>query len=503
MTIPLIYRRWLGGLLALLIGLTILTYVRRNPTGDDAWFAEQSYWLYKTGVIRSTFFTGVLKWDVQLLVSHKLLLVAGAGAMHLFGPTLIAVQAVGLFFFLVLVTQLTGYVCQREKSFWSPWLLGLFLLVFSNRLLIKMSFENRPEIMVAALGFGSFLLLNKTNPTPARLLAAGAMAGLAMLTHLNGVIFLLAGAGMLIRFGQFRQFLLFGLASGAVGSLYFADVLLCPDGFALWQHQFRNDPATQNAFGIGPKLQVMLTFPKLFFYTPETAALPALLLAVGFAQRRLLRQLPVRLTTYSLLLVGAFWLITKSSTGPYSLLFMPLMLVLLYELYKLRPFRHWSLSLVLVAHTIIGIYGLVEIARQNLTQPYLPDLHTGLRNHIPARAKGAVPILFFFNDYERYDHLIAYDSYRLQHKPAAHSPLHLANWAQRQGLDFLLFDYKNDAGWPWAPPQTTTTLGAYQRTFADGQFAIFRLLPAPNKLGERGQHSPTPVRPPALPPTTP
>jgi hypothetical protein len=65
-------------LLTIACCLATLTYIHRYPTGDDAWFAEQSYWLQKEGIIRSEFFTGVLGWDKHLLVSHKLFLGIGA-----------------------------------------------------------------------------------------------------------------------------------------------------------------------------------------------------------------------------------------------------------------------------------------------------------------------------------------------------------------------------------------------------------------------------------------
>lgn len=98
--------RQLISLISILIILTGLTYYHRWPTGDDAWFAEQSYWFDKEGIIRSEFFRGVLGWENQLLVSHKLFLVFGACLMHIFGYQLPVVQLVGFIFFCVLVGEL-------------------------------------------------------------------------------------------------------------------------------------------------------------------------------------------------------------------------------------------------------------------------------------------------------------------------------------------------------------------------------------------------------------
>ena len=119
--------------LIILICLSAATYIYRNPTGDDAWFAEQSYWLKETGIVRSNFFTGVLDWDKQLLVSHKLFLAVGAALMALFGNNLVAVQFSGLIFFLIMVLEIGAYVYKREQSRSSFYLLAILILIFSNR----------------------------------------------------------------------------------------------------------------------------------------------------------------------------------------------------------------------------------------------------------------------------------------------------------------------------------------------------------------------------------
>lgn len=461
-----------------LIGLTLATYVYRNPTGDDGWFAEQSYWLNKVGYVRSDFFTGVLDWHKQLLVSHKLFLAVGAGLMHLFGPNLWAVQLTGLLFFVVLVGELGVYVRGREHTWQSPYLLGLLILIFSNRLLIKMSFENRPEMMLAALGFGSFLLLNRERLRAVHVLLAGMLAGMAVLTHLNGIIYAVSGFGMLLYLGQYRNASLFGLTAGLVSLFYFADVALAPDGFASWYWQFRNDPATQNAFGIGSKLWVMLTYPTLFVQPPEVLALTLLLVYLLIMQRPFWRQLPQKLTIYTVVLLLAFWLITKKNSGLYSLLFAPFMLALCYELYRQRPFWNTGLKVVLGIYAIIGLYGTIEIIYKNISQPYLPTVHAGLRLHIPTNTKGLVPLTFFFNDYDRYDRLITYDSYLFQHQPNAGTPTQLAQWAAQQKIGFLVVDSKTNHA-DYIPSPDSLTVGPYQRTYTNGRFAVFTLAASP------------------------
>lgn len=459
--------------LIVLICLSAATYIYRNPTGDDAWFAEQSYWLKETGIVRSNFFTGVLDWDKQLLVSHKLFLAVGAALMALSGNNLVAVQFSGLIFFLIMVLEIGAYVYKREQSRQSFYLLAILILIFSNRLLIKMSFENRPEMMLAALGFGSFLYLNGPQTKPFRVVLAGILAGLAFLTHLNGAIYSVAGFAMLLYLRDYKSALLFGICTGLVSFCYFIDVFMAPNGLSVWYYQFRHDPATQNAFGLWSKLTVMLTYPKMFFQPLEVLALSLVLLFVGYTQRAFIRKLPVKLTVYFLCQLIAFWLITKKNSGLYTVLFMPLMFVLLYELYLINPFRNRGLYIVLAAYFIIGFYGIIEIIYKNFSKPYLPDAYASLRTQLPAGSSGLVPLTFFFNDYERYGKLIAYESFLFQFNESERNTKHLAAWAKAQNLRFMLVDYKNDRA-DYVPDENTTQFGDFRRTYTDGRFGVYK-----------------------------
>ncbi|MCF0061731.1 hypothetical protein MUK70_21050 [Dyadobacter chenwenxiniae] len=82
--VPQLRKTHLAGLLSIFIILTVSTYINRFPTGDDAWFGEQSYWLHKEGIIRSEFFRGIVGWEDQILVSHKLFLGFGAVVIRIY-----------------------------------------------------------------------------------------------------------------------------------------------------------------------------------------------------------------------------------------------------------------------------------------------------------------------------------------------------------------------------------------------------------------------------------
>ncbi|MCF0055820.1 hypothetical protein [Dyadobacter sp. CY356] len=469
-----ISKKQLSALLIFFVALTTLSYYHRYASGDDAWFAEQSYWLHKEGVIRSEFFRGLLGWEKQLLVSHKLFLIFGAGMIHLFGYELPVLQYVSIIFFAILVGEIIFYIRREEKTINSWYLPAILILVFSNRILVKMSFENRPEIMLAALGFGSFLFISKNKPHHLQSLAAGMLAGMAVLTHLNGVIYFIAGAGMLFYLKQYKNALTFSIAGGLISLLYFVDIIQAADGFKTWHYQFIHDPATQNAMGLASKLMVMVTYPVLFFHSPEQVALSLLLTFLLWNQRLFLKQLPVPLRIYSIILLLVFWLITKKNSGVYLTLFLPFMLVLTYELYKIKPFKTIALKVILGVYFIIGIYGTIQIIYKNLTLEYLPVSYQRLQKDIPDHQRGFVPLTFFFNEMDNYPHLLSHENFKIQSIMAKSeaSPYNMARWAQANKAEFILMDYEFRPE-KFYPKPGTKILPPYHLTFFDGRFAIY------------------------------
>ncbi len=465
--------RFLHIVLFVLVGLTIATYYHRYPTGDDAWIAEESYWLSKNGIVRSEFFRGILGWEKQLLVSHKLFIAIGAVLIKLFGHQLPTVQLTGLLFFCLLVFTVTSYIRKREYSYNSPYLLAILILIFSNRFLIRTSFENRPDMVVAALGFSSFLCLIASRHKLRNAAFGGLLAGLALLSHLNGVIYLLAGVGLLVYQRTFKAAVLFSIIAGCTSMTYFIDVLMADNGIAVWLSQFKSDPATQNAFTITSKLLVMATYPRLFFYTPEHAALSILFVYIVWHQRKILNTIPADLKIYSLLLFISFWILTKSPSGSYLTLFIPFMLLIIYELYRKKPFTSLGLKFVLILYMVIGLYGTIEIIYTNNSQEYIPVAYKKLRSHLSSTERGLVPLTFFFNEYEQYAYLLCHENFTY----FSNRPGDLGPWANDRKVDFILMDYVYRPE-PYYPPAGTKQLPFYNLSFFDGRFAIYKHQPS-------------------------
>jgi hypothetical protein len=467
-----ISKKQLIAILIFFITLATFTYFQRYPTGDDAWLGEQAFWLQKQGIVRSEFFRGLLDCEKQILVSHKLFLLFGAGMIQLFGYQLPVLQFVGFVFFCIIILELTFYITKREQKFNSWYLIAVLILVFSNRLLVKMSFENRPEMMLAALGFGSFLCIQGERITISKSILAGFLAGLALLTHLNGVIYLVAGFITLMYLRKYVAAIGFGLVGGLTALVYFIDVIGHEGGFSAWYQQFSGDPLTQEAMKVSSKLIQFLTYPRLFFHSPEQIALSLLLIFLLWKQRLFIKFLPVNLKVYALTLFLAFWVITKANVSLYMLLFIPFMLVLVYELYKLNPFKDLALKLILATYFIIGTFGMCQIIRTNLTMEYLPVSYEKLRGEIEDDQTGFVPLTFFFDEYEAYPRLLTHENYELQSQKKNMTTLKMAHWAYKNGVGFILMDYKFRPE-PYYPKAGTKSIPFYKLSFFDGRFAVY------------------------------
>ncbi len=207
---------------------------------DDAWFGEQAYWFSKLGYVKTSSIIDFYGWDERLFVYHKLNIIIGAGLIKVFGwspePLRIFTLLVFLLFLFIVFKSLKSpaLFSARVKS------LPVFFFLIVNPLVLLFAFTFRPEILVMSLGFYSFLLLNGKE-TNLKILLSAALAGIALLVHLNGVIFIVAGFGLLLMRKRLKSALLFGFTATLVASLYFYD-LWQPGHFDTFLYQIRHWP---------------------------------------------------------------------------------------------------------------------------------------------------------------------------------------------------------------------------------------------------------------------
>ena len=457
-------------LVPVLILLTLATFYRRFPTGDDAWFAEQSYWLAKSGIVRSNYFKGMLFWDHHLLVSHKFFILIGSLVYSVFGISLYAFQSISFVAELILIALIYSYIRRRNLGKQAVWM--LLFLIFGNISLVTMSFENRPEIILAVLGFASFLCLDKSSKYWAAL--AGIFAGLALLTHLNGIVFVVAGFFLLVKTKRWLDVIFYSLTSFCISILYFLDVFLS-EQFQLWYFQFTHDPAVVSSLGLQHKLMVMLKFPLIFVGSFKEVGVTLILGTFLFLNKSRLKELPKNVVYYLIFSVFTLWIITKSITGFYQLLFLPLLIVLILELMSFLKSEYWLNKwtiFVFFLFSFIDIFGQVQLLNKIHKYPYLPEKYAEISKKIEDKSCGIVPLNFFFNGYDQFGQLYCIENFwPMNVHREEHTLAELGQFAVDRKVNFIVID-KHSLNKP-AEINNKSKIPSFQLAYSDGNLFLF------------------------------
>lgn len=262
--------------------LFVISLFRRYIYIDDAWFGEQAYWFSKLGFVRTSTIIDFHGWEDHLLVYHKLNIVIGSALIKLFGwspePLRIFTLCVYLLFLYVIFKSL-----KNKEGQWNSIDISLvmfFLIVNPQTFLYAYTF--RPELLVMSLGFYSFLLLYGKQ-TYIKIILSGILAGTAILVHLNGAMFVIAGFILLLLRKDIKFSLIFGFFATITTCLYFYD-LLEPGNFNTFLFQIKHwpDDITTNYENDGWISLLLAALLKLstehqrFFWSPDVWGLSAM-----------------------------------------------------------------------------------------------------------------------------------------------------------------------------------------------------------------------------------
>lgn len=472
-------RSYAGALVLLLITL-LITFFHRAEYFDEAWFAEQSFWLIREGHVRSELFRGYNGWENGIYVFHKLFIYAGALVMSITGISVATSKLVSIFFGLS-----GGYLVwlyNKNKPREQQWL--SVLLYFGCGTLIRFISVNRPETMCMALGFASYVALESPKNNQPKPILAGILAGSAALTHLNGLIYLIAGVIWLIIYAGWRPTFLFILAGALTLGLYGLDALL--DGnMAVLIDQFFHDPATQENLHLSDKLAVLLDYHQVFFHSQNEAALTALVLLCAIAFRKRIR-LSQPVLRYTVLLITSFWLLTKSDTDIYFLLFVPWLAILVANwlvayLPEQPVWQKNTAKFLLVVYALVAIVQLREAILENQATPDTESRNALLASYMPHKhTKVIAPIDFFFGQMDNYKiQGLAY--YYLYERANKKLPLQaFFQSANQNGVGYIISNHGKDANYT-IPADAPAQINGYKRIFQDHLNTIYARQPDDNQ----------------------
>ncbi len=475
---------WLLALAGLVV-LLASTYHRAINT-DDAWIGEFVYWANHDGYVRSELFRGLLHAEVYQEVYHKLFVWHAVPVVKCFGWSVYVLKSISLFY-LAGVLWLSWRCLQHlpvANRQVAPAL--YFTLLLLNTLVVDYSFLFRPELMLMFLGLGSWLLLRRALLGGAMGAAAGAglLAGLAGLTHLNGLIFIMAGGLLLLWRRRWAGAVLFGLVAAVVVSAYGLDMMR-HHSWDLFKEQMFMHPAIDNGNqGIGGHILYLLKEHQRFFHSPREIAFTLLLLLAAYVLYRQRPHTPDfrNLVLYAVLLVLSLDLIVQGKTSKYLLLYMPYLLLLVVvgfdQLAQLPAPR-----LHLLARGLLGLYVVVNLTYTGLLfaehrgnpQAQNQQLAQRLRPYWGKRI--IAPVNFIFPAIDNFQ--IQGTTYYFMEADASRrrgQPFDLFATAASQHVPLIILDPEalHEFQLP-APTAAGQAFGAYRFTFQDADHYVYQL----------------------------
>jgi len=379
---------------------------QREITYDEAFFAEQAYWVDKVGYARTELFNNVLDWGDRQYVYHKLHVWQTALMVKVIGWSPYYFKAAPLAYLCIFVYF--AYVYYRKylsPDDTRPFYLFLSLLLI-NTYIVHFAFENRPEIMVMCAGFVSFLSLRQgiKSENTAYVLLSGLLAGTAVLFHLNGLIYITAGIGLIVYMRHYRYLAWFVVAAGLMSSLYWYE-MIANNAVDLGIAQLRNDPAvTSDGLSFTDLLLKLLYSLKRFGQHLFDLSYTLLLVLALYFYRATLKEIPEvkLLLVYFVVAELTLAIIGPGAKAMYLVLHLPYVLFIITMIYSKnihKPLHSVMLfAFLFYAITQIGhVYSLIKHRNSEIIQQHSQIVK---KHHIQKTDKILAPAVFIFNEIE-------------------------------------------------------------------------------------------------------
>jgi hypothetical protein len=343
-------------LLLIVSTIFLLSLPNRVQHGDDAWFAEQAYWLANDGVVRSELFRGILDYETRMSVYHKLHVWQGAIIASISGWSMYKFKIVSVMYLCIMMAGIWATIRRFGYSGHPQTIMILLILLLANGYLAEYSFVYRPEISMSALGIWAFYFLIKFKDKSriSNVLIAGFLSGLIVLFHLNGIIFVIAGTTLLLFYRSYLASVYFLLISLLISTFYFIDIIYFDD-FSRFITQFTHDPALldkdKTITGI---ISTFLSEPNRYFgHTREGTYSLLMLFVIVIARKNLWSNSYLKDTAIYLLVLSIMLsLITAGKKPYYLILTMPFFLILVSSQFN----RIMSSGKIQISHTINSMF---------------------------------------------------------------------------------------------------------------------------------------------------
>lgn len=421
---------------------------QRFPHGDDAWLGEQAFFLARDGYVHSNLFRGLHQYEDIQLIYHKLWIWQGAlitkwASFNMYW--LKGSSAVYAVLFLFCFRSLLQH--HYHKRYGTAVVTLVIGLAVAYHPFFISSFMFRPEILLLWLGMCSYWLLVTYLNTPkvtGLVLGAGILTGLAMLTHLNGAAYAMAGGLLLLWHRLWRAFFLFAIATSLVFSLYFWEPFFYHRWDLFWKQFF---PVVQSGEVLTQeRFWMKLVFEgKRYFAKPAIAIFSLVFLWFLWMGRR---SLPRKAALYTISLLFFLGLFAIDKSWKYAQLLLPWMLMLmlpgLYQTLhgRLNPTFRLVAMLVLVLGFASQWFANLHSTQKNY--PHNLKIAQFAQQFDLNGKKVLAPMHFVFHQASKSD-IQSLKSYRLmqaqQEKPL--NPFMMAKKFDREVLVFRASDFEH------------------------------------------------------------
>jgi hypothetical protein len=434
--------------LLLLASIIFIAYQIDNiPRTDDEYLGEQVYWLIHQGKVRSGLGYHDLGYDTYQSLYHKLFIYSSYAVCTVFGWSLYTLHSVSFFYFILFLFIFYFYIKSRYASTHHYQFYAVVTLLLYNQDLLYAAGDFRPEIMIMALGFTAYALLekylkqNKTGP----LILSALCAGLCMFAHLNGVIFIVAGCLLLLFKKKWKAAMLYGTVAAIAFLPYFFDVLYNANLAYFW-HQFTHDPVLNSSVThwYDPLLKIVNEQTR-FLFTEKQIILTASLVVVLIFSYKKLKRSHAALLLYTLVLIISLALVCPSKSSKYMVLYLPFLYVILVEGWQhieasgVKPKIYIIRILIAIGILVSLFYSGKQIAGNivNLRSGGIIAEHEVLTSKINGDRKTVnllAPRLIVFNELEKFNRLqdiemIAEENFR--------------NYVSSSDIDYVIFSERD------------------------------------------------------------
>jgi len=337
--------------------------------------------------------------------------------------------------------------------------------------------------MLAAFGFISFFLLYEfiNSNKSGFLILSAIFAGLSVLVHLNGVIFIGAGGILLLFNRRWGGFAAFSVISIIFASLYFYEAL---GSMELFRLQFAGDPSHA-----GKNLQWYMPFENLInehkrlFRKPEIIGITVLFLLTVFYQIKSKASKDKSILIYIFSMIILLGMISHNKTTKfYGIMLFPYfalmaaqnIYLLLTEPERLKSFIQKTFVVMLASVFIFGIFYSFQIILTGKED--WAAKHKAVASHMPRDSRVFVPMGFIYNEIDNYD-IVALHLARLTMwaRGGDFNTESLCNLADEFNTEYIVIDEKYRTLLDCNSGDTTCLeCGQYKYLASEYQFDIYR-----------------------------